>query len=89
MAAALAFSGTPQVFMPLTISLSGDSASTARQFVVTLPGGYTQTTNVTTDSSGAASLVVVPSEPGTLSASVLSSPTPSTIVSATPATVVS
>lgn len=89
MTASLAYSGTQKTRNGVTISLSGDTATTARVISVVHPGGATQLCPVTTNGSGAASVTVVPGEPGTISAQVLSVPgAASVIVAATTTTIV-
>lgn len=86
--ASLAFSGTQKTRNGVTVSLSGDAATTARNIQVTHPGGYVQNCPVTTNGSGAASVVIVPGESGTISAQVLSVPSAASVIVAATTTVV-
>jgi hypothetical protein len=89
MVATLAFTANGKTRNGITVTLAGDAATTARNIQVTHPSGAVQNCPVTTTGGGGATCVVVPGEPGTLSATVLSVPgAASIIVAATTTTIV-
>lgn len=63
-----------------TWNVTGDAINTPRVIQVTHPGGYVETHNVTTNGSGNVSITVVPGEPGTISATMISAPSAATVI---------
>jgi hypothetical protein len=64
MAASIAVTGSGEYLTPFTVTISGCGANTAHTLLVTQGGGQIQTLNVTTDSSGAATVKVTKIMPG-------------------------
>lgn len=66
MAVAVSFNpANPKSYQSTTASVTGGSATTAYQLVISTPAGHTLTYNFKTDGSGNASIVVGPNLAGT------------------------